>query len=515
MTVAVEPEVLERFRDLVVRRLGLYFNEANLGLVSDLFRQRLEATGQEPGAYLARFEALESSRQEIRELARGLTVAETYFFRNFDQFRAFSDVALRVWMRAPSSGRRLRILSAGCASGEEPYSLAILVREHLNEGAAREVSIKGVDVNPVMLEKAASARYSPWSLRETPPELHQRYFRPEGRDFALEENLRASVRFEERNLAEEDPELWQLEAYDVIFCRNVLMYFSPEKAQALVARIARALSPGGLLFLGHAETLRGLSQDFHLCHSHGTFYYQRKEASSGSAVGRDTAQAPETISSPALALHEVAETAPSWVETIRRAAERIKSLAHARAEPAAGNGGRREAAPFRPRWDLGVARELLEKERFAEALALLRTLPPESAEDTDVLLLKAVLLTLSGNLAQSEKVCSELLALDEMSAGAHYLMALCREAGGNRQEAIDHDQVAIYLDPGFAMARLHLGLMARRAGDKDTARRELGQALLLLQREDASRLLLFGGGFSREALVALCRSELVRCGGTG
>ena len=82
--------------------------------------------------------------------------------------------------------------------------------------------------------------------------------------------------FQEVNLAEENAELWAPGRYDVIFCRNVLMYFTPDNAQALVARLTRSLAPGGHLFLGHAETLRGLSNDYHLRHTHGTFYYQRK-----------------------------------------------------------------------------------------------------------------------------------------------------------------------------------------------------------------------------------------------
>ena len=100
-----------------------------------------------------------------------------------------------------------------------------------------------------------------------------------------------------------------------------------------------------------------------------------------------------------------------------------------------------------------------------------------------------------------------------MNAGAHYLLALCREGAGDSSAAAERDQVATYLDPAFAMPRLHLGLLARRKGDRERAREELGQALLLLQREDASRLLLFGGGFGREALSALCRAEILACGG--
>jgi chemotaxis protein methyltransferase CheR len=91
-------------------------------------------------------------------------------------------------------------------------------------------------------------------------------------------------------------------------------------------------------------------------------------------------------------------------------------------------------------------------------------------------------------------------------------LALCREGIGDRQGAVDHDQVAVYLDSAFAMPRLHLGLLARRGGDRQTAQRELEQALMLLQREDTSRLLLFGAGFSRKALITLCGAELVASG---
>src|SRR5205823_5390392 len=134
-------------------------------------------------------------------------------------------------------------------------------------------------------------------------------------------------------------------------------------------------------------------------------------------------------------------------------------------------------------------------------------LPPEPKADPDAQLLLAALLTNRGDLSEAEKVCLRLLELDEMNAGAHYLMALCRDQGGDQQSAREHDQSAIYLDPVFAMPHLHLGLVAKRSGDAEIARQELSQAMALLQREDASRILLFGGGFSREALSEFCRTE--------
>jgi chemotaxis protein methyltransferase CheR len=162
---------------------------------------------------------------------------------------------------------------------------------------------------------------------------------------------------------------------------------------------------------------------------------------------------------------------------------------------------------------VAAALELLRVERYGEALELLDGLGPIAARDVDVMLLRAVLLTHTGRIATAEQACNSLLALDGLNAGAHYLLALCAERSGALARAVEHDEAAAYLDPSFAMARLHLGLMARRRREQHTARRELARALALLEREDPARLLLFGGGFGRETLVALCCAELAACGG--
>jgi chemotaxis protein methyltransferase CheR len=508
----LSPEQIQRFRAFAAGRLGLRVEDGQLGLLAETLRRRLEDTGLSPDLYLSSLESATQPRDEIRNVAQELTVTETYFFRNEPQFRAFREVAVPDRARAQANRRKLRILSAGCASGEEAYSIAILLRDTA-ELLGWDVGIRGIDINVAMLARAARAVYSPWALRETPAELQARCFRVQGRDFVLDERFRSLASFDERNLAEPDPVFWAPESFDVVFCRNVLMYFTPETAEAVVARIARSLVPGGYLFLGHAETLRGLSHDFHLRHTHGTFYYQRhfrlgRGAREPQPVTFDPAPGPAPRLPPILG-------DDSWVDAIGRSAERIHSLtsrdAPERAErgpsaTAALGGGRRAG-------DLGFAVELMRQEKFTEAEAALTTLPAGAAEDADVLLLRAVLLTHGGNLAAAEKLCAQVLELDGMSAGAHYLLALCRQDAGDRRGAGHHDQIAAYLDPAFAMPRLHLGLLARRSGDQAAARLEFGEALLLLQREDASRLLLFGGGFSREALITLCRAELASCGG--
>jgi chemotaxis protein methyltransferase CheR len=505
MTVSATRAHTDRFREIIVARLGLYFDDGRLEQIADVLRERTVATkSADVGAYVDRLAVTRHGAEEFRVLAEALTVVETFFFRNADNFRAFSERILPERIRAHADTKRLRILSAGCASGDEPYSLAIQVREALPDIASWDVKIVAIDLNPAMLAKASRARYSAWSLRATPDAVRRRYFRQDGKDFILDPVIQRMVTFEERNLVDDDPVFWRAN-YDVIFCRNVIMYFTADVMQRIVQRYRHALSPDGYLFLGHAETLRGISNDFHLCRSHDTFYYQRREAPPDT-LDTLTSQGLWNGTTTTLPL----ETTAPWVDVIQMASDRIVALGARRREPSVDGPAAvvPPGAPIASEWDLAPVLEAMRRERFSDALDLLSALPADSHDDPDAMLLRAALLTNSGRLDEAQSTCAHLLALDELNAGAHYLMALCREHAGDASAATGHDQTAVYLDPSFAMPHVHLGLAARRSGDSATARRELEQAVLLLGREDASRLLLFGGGFSRETLLNLCRAEL-------
>lgn len=514
MTARDRTEQLERFRRAVGARLGLRFEDDKLELLAEVAAERVEATGARSlDAYVSRLSG-EAGREEIRPLAARLTVGETYFFRNANDMEAFSGLVLPERVRRRGADRRLRILSAGCASGEEPYTLAMLVRS-APQLAGWDVRVLGIDVNPAAIARAREGRYSPWSLRQTTPALRARFFRTEGRESRVVDEVRALVSFEERNLVEEDPELWAPGSFDVVFCRNVVMYFAPEVFRRVVARIAGALLPGGYLFLGHAETLRGVSTEFHLRQSHGTFYYQSRgeeEAEAAAASGAPERERPAATPPP--------DARTAWVQAIQDASERVAKVSAAAHAAATQPSVREEALPRSAAGSrddgarVALALELLRRERFADALAALGGRAPAGGEDVDALLLRAVLLTSSGDLEGAEGVCARILERDELNAEAHYLRALCREHAGDPAAAADHDRYALYLDPTFAMPRLHLGLLAKRGGDLEAARRELSRALVLLAGEEGSRILMLGGGFTRDALLDVCRAELNACGGT-
>lgn len=484
---------LERFRTLVARRLGLEFDDTKLPVLGRALERRSEAIGLSADAYLDRL-AAGASADELAELAGHLTVGETYFFRDANQFRALAEFVLPERARDRATGVPIRLLSLGCASGEEPYSLAIVLRETLPAwlGAA---AIRAVDVNRNALARAAAGRFGPWALRGTPQTALERWFTPAARGFQLDPAIRAAVDFRQGNLADQDDDVWAADIYDVVFCRNVLMYLTPGCRQAVVQRILRALAPGGFLFLGHAETLRGVSDGFDLVNTHDTFYYRRRRADR--PIPLPVAEERPARPEPAIDF--------DWFSAISRATERIAELS-AQSDRAAP-----DTRAGTPAATLATTFELFRQERFAEAMHALHDTPDANPE-AETLLLQAVLHLHQGDLAAAEAACRRLLDRDEMESGAHYVLALCLESAGQRVEACHQYRLAAHLDPTFAMPWLHLGMLTRRAGDPPGAGRALDRALSLLHQESAARIELFGNGFTRQALIALCRTERAACG---
>jgi chemotaxis protein methyltransferase CheR len=467
------------FRTLLADRLGLAFVETDVPRLAQVLSGRADWLGLSSAAYLRHLGSA-ASHGEITALAEELTITETYFFRHTEQFRALAEAALPQRVRARADQRVLQLLSIGCSSGEEPYSLAIAARQ-AQPDPAWQISVLGLDANPAMLRRCARARYSSWSLRETSDAVRQRWFRAV--DHTLEPNpdLRAIVQFDQHNVADRRPARWHAGQYDVVFCRNLLMYLTPPVAAALVRRMTNALAPGGYLFLGHTDSLGSHPDGLEPQRTHGTFYYRRPPDR-----GPDTAHA---AAGPTVTRADRSPTA---------------------GDPAVGTAGPgRGAATAR-----GVRQHallLLRDERFTEALAVVEAALPDEASPDD-LLLHGVLLAQAGRLPEAELLCRRQLDTDGMFADAQHLLGVCLDGGADVDGASRHYRLAAYLDPDFAMPRLRLGLLARRIGDERTAGAALERALDLLRREQQERITLFGGGFGRAALVALCRAELDACG---
>ncbi len=514
-------EELAHFTATLERLVGFKIEHDRHGQLEALLAERIRETRS--GGFLRYLERLTSpvtSRAELRVLADTLTVNETYFFRESGHFSALLERALPTLERT-ASGRPLRLLSAGSSSGEEAYTLAMLLHHHRPDLVANGLTVLGIDLNATVLAKAKRALYTPWSLRQTPQPFRDRYFREEAEGCSLDPALRALVSFEQRNLFEDDPAFWRPGAFDVIFCRNVFIYFSQEAIRSAVRRFAQALSPDGFLFLGSAETLRGISQDFSLLQSHESFYYRVRR---GHPQAELSEPALAEVTPPPAAAERAPLAAPlpesgGWADAIREASRRIETLTAVEPQAALATAAAIAAVPApaapltagQARRGLELALALFRDERFEEAL---HALPPPEQREARASLLYAAILTNRGELTLAEQVLHQVMAKDEFNAEAHYLAALCREQRGDPAGTAWHDRTAAYLDPTFAMPHLHLGLLAKRSGNLDEARKALRQAHALLPREDEGRVALFAGGFTREGMLQLCRAELQACGGS-
>jgi len=471
--VIVGGEELRRFTTAVEAHLGIRVADRALAMTEVLAR-RAEHHASVP-AYLARVEAADA--EELRALVTEVSIGETYFFRHAEQCQAYADVVPSL----VAERGHVRVLSAGCSSGEEPYTLAMLARERVDPHA---VSIHAFDFNPNALVRATQARYSRWSLRATSEARELRWFVQRGRDVELVPEIKRAVAFHEANLLSDGA--WTREHWDLIFCRNVIMYFSEARAEAAVRRLVGALAPGGYLFLGHAETLRERPAELELCHSHGTFYYRRGGT-----------PAPAIQVTP---LAPVARTV--WHEDIASATARVHALADRAFTP---------ERPADPR-ELASLKTLLGEERFAEATEALARLPEAIARGGEARLYTAIVQAHTGAGALAEEACRSLLADDPREARAHYLLALCRGGAGDAIGSEHHAREALTLEPRFAMAAVQLAFVLRRANARAAAIDQLVRAIALIELEDEGRFALFAGGFSRTALVALCKSELAALG---
>lgn len=284
---------LERIRECVFRLSRLHFE----GHRKRVFRQRLEARLQQLGVagFRSYWELLQRERSEQARLLDLLTTNETFFFRNPEQFRhlreailpglelARGQAALRSLARSGEwqgrSRMKLRILCAGCSTGEEPYSVAMTVLETLRYPKAWDIEIVAGDLSESCLEAARAGFYQTARLKGLAPELMDRYLTAQPGGAVVRDELRELVKFQSLNLGDlmkgELPAGFSWGGFDIIFCRNVMIYFSPSCQQLLVETLYRLLAPEGYLFTGDAEPLHLFSHDFAALRDAGCLIYHK------------------------------------------------------------------------------------------------------------------------------------------------------------------------------------------------------------------------------------------------
>jgi chemotaxis protein methyltransferase CheR len=423
---AFPDDVYVRFRDLLLQRCGLDFSESRRADLLHCLTLSLRELGF---ADFAQLYAQAVSDERIWEaLIRHVTVGETYFFRNTPQF-----TALREWILPEIFARQLggaRCWSAGCATGEEPYSLAITISELLGAQAASLVNILATDINTEFLARAQNAVYGSWSFRETSPALKSRYFTADGDRWQLQANIRRMVRFARLNLAEKSyPAIANGTcALDLILCRNVTIYFDAATTRQVVTQLYHALAPGGWLVVGHAEPQLSLFQQFEVHNFPGTVVYRK------------------SLNAPFFALDDRSDPA-----SIAAIAPPIAALKPIRSYP--------------------VPQQYAETPSAGAPQPTSQDLLRVARESAD-----------RGEWQAARQQCGQVLALDPLCRDAHYLMAQIHEQHNEFEAALSAYRRAVYLDRSFVPGLIGMATVWQALGCNADAQRAYRSALKQLDR---------------------------------
>jgi len=489
----------------ITKRSGLCIPPHELRLLEQSVVKRMEATGcRSPGEYWHLLSASSGKEHEFSELLNLLTVRHTRFFRNPAQFVGLRDriaaeiVARRGW----ASG--VDILSAGCATGEEPYSIAMVMRELEEAGVVSRTSIVATDISTDALRVARAGSYERSALRYVEQEFVDRYIRKycesDGDRFSVSPRIRAMVEFEHGNILDGVP----VESFDVIFCRNVTIYFEIETTRSVVARLCDGLREGGYLISGGTECTRTVSDNLEMVDVGGAFVYRkvsRRAADAGSKSSTTRGDAPSE------------EGVRSSEEHHRSPLTRRRPLApgigavKARGELADGaeHGDPVECC----RWAEAAlrAKDYERAERMARrAIAL----DPEFGRARRLL---AQVLVNRGRLDEAEIECAAAVEIDPLCAEAHFLMGLVLGRLGRPADAIECLSKAVYLDSDHELAYFTLGRAYAEDGRLDAARRAYENALRSLERRSEDAFLGESWGLTRRLVSQACAKALSRIGG--
>ena len=409
---------LQALEELLTRRIGLDTTSVGSQLIARAVKQRMRDLKLDD---LIAYERLaQQSDTELQELIEEVIVAESWFFRDERPFDWLREYVRSRWVNEPARPL-LRILSLACASGEEPYSIAMMLGE-LGLKAER-YRIDAVDISARRLANAQRGIFSQNAFRGPVARHQSRYFRQCAEGYEIEAKLRGAVQFIQGNIL--DPVLLQESSvYDVLFCRNVLIYLIPEARAGLLATIDRILAPDGILLIGHADRLDSANAQtaFTPVGNPGCFAFRRLTSGElAYSKAMPSLQMPEPISSLLAPTATTVIEPTNWLELAAGVVGPVSPETTNTSIPGAAE------SPLL----LDQAADLANKGQFSEAIAL----------------------------------CERYLRQKGLTAPAYYLMGMICQASGDLGRAEDCFQKTVYLDPRHAEALLALALLAERRGE--------------------------------------------------
>jgi chemotaxis protein methyltransferase CheR len=471
MTESLSNSLLSQFSEFIVSRTALYFpceHWNDLETKAGSAARKFGYTDTE--SFIRWLISSPVSRDQIEMLASHLTISETYFWREPQVFDALVEHILPELIRSrEGSGKILRIWSAGCSTGEEPYSIAIALQKAVPALEEWNITILATDINPGILRKANAGIYGEWSFRNAPPWLKDRYFlrRDDGKLEILPE-IKKMVAFSYLNLAEDiyPSPINNTGAMDIIFCRNVLMYFAPGRVQEVVRGLYRSLTDGGWLMVSSSELSQHIFPQFAPVNFPGAVVYRKQTSVSRSLVITyfEDILFQKEIAQPALEIFEETE------QPVLPHLFPDGSTTEENEQPAVRQAVYEGVLDILPgKGDAKKTDETAEEDKHISITAMIRTLAD------------------NGKLSEALALCDKAITGDKLDPGLYYLRAVILQEENRFDEAVTSLKHCLYIDPNHALAYFTMGNLVLHQGDVKFAKRCFDNALALMtacKRED-------------------------------
>lgn len=496
--VHFSPELKLRFRTYVTARSGLYFKDHDMRDLEDAISNRMHAV--KIGSSLAYYDYLTRSERredEFRELVNLLTIKHTYFFRNEEQFNALRDhvlpeiVSRKDHMAKAGDGasRRLKIWSAGCSTGEEAYSIAMTVMDVIGDTSGWDIQILATDASTEALEKARKGVYTAASLKPVDKHGLDRYFLKDeshnGRDqYRVADVLKNMVTFAYHNLiADEFPS-----GFDVIFCRNVVIYFELSTTVSVMEKFHSALNDKGYLFIGYSETLYFMPLKFKMVSRDDAIYYVKARPS-------------RALEAEAVKPDRASRTLEEALEEISRS--EILAAMEAEASKA-------KAMPRNIEEILIEATKSFHLNDYSRAISLIQRAQMMNKDAIDPYYLAAEIFVNQGRFKEAKENLAAALKLNPLFAPAHYLLGCILIEENLSDEAKSRLKKALFIDKDFSLAHFYLAHLYRTEGKPDDAIREYRNTMKVLSKNKSEDMIAYGGGFNVATIMSACRDNIER-----
>lgn len=498
------------FREVLEKRCGLVFPNEKTAILEAGIRSRMEARGiSSPVDYLS---ALTADQQEFGRLIDHLTINETYLLREPIHFELLSGRIVPELLHRNPPGRKLKILSAGCSTGEEAYSVVISLAERFGSESLGSIAVFGVDIDSTVIAEARQGSFGKHSFRDFPERLLHKYFEAAaaGR-YRIRDRLRESVAFLPLNLLSADyPSV--LREIDVIFYRNVSIYFSQDVRNEVFARLATSLVEGGYLIVSPSETFFYNKGLLSLVPLDGAFVYRKDPAAAEVDLSGKPPAGRVSVRRRAAAAgtpHHPGRLAGSGENRLEGRSAAGRGAASGPAAPAASPSPRTETSP-----SLEAALELARSKEYAAALEILDRLLVHTAGSAAHTLKGGILLNLS-RLDEARTSCLAALDADRFCLEATFCLGVIARLRGDEPNALRRFREAVYIQPSCWPAHFYLGETYLQQGEAALARREYEVILKLLEKGEFSAhgIAILPLSFSAAQLETLCRSKLLQVKG--